>query len=170
VMTNLRGKTHQIKKSLGNLYRLRTWVEYSFRQCEQKLGWADYRFTKFEQIELAQSSRRNLFRRNFEKWWEIIMSAYLMISLNTKVCCTLHQSQSSLSADKVLVNFPRHQQWNSQGGWKHTLNNLRLLIQPIMLLWLIFPWLDIFPNRHLLLGFHQLIDAMNQFHSYFPNS
>jgi SRSO17 transposase len=64
--------------SIGNLYGLRTWIEYGFRQCKQELGWTDYRLTKFEQIE---------------KWWEIIMSAYLMISLNSKVFGELNQSQ-----------------------------------------------------------------------------
>jgi SRSO17 transposase len=44
VMTNIKGK---IKKNLGNLYGLRTWVEYGFRQCKQELGWTDYRFTNF---------------------------------------------------------------------------------------------------------------------------
>ena len=38
VMTNLPGKVHQIKKTLGNLYGLRTWIEYGFRQCKQELG------------------------------------------------------------------------------------------------------------------------------------
>ena len=42
--------------------------------------------------------------------------------------------------------------------------DLRLLVQPTILLWLILPWLDIFPNRHLLLGFHNLIDAINRFY------
>lgn len=65
--------------------------------------------------------------------------------------------------DVSKANFTLHQQWSNQGGWKSTLNNLRLIIQPITLLWLIFPWLDIFPNRQLLLGFHQLIALMNQF-------
>jgi SRSO17 transposase len=41
VMTNLKGK---IKPILGNLYGLRTWVEYGFRQCKQELGWTDYRW------------------------------------------------------------------------------------------------------------------------------
>ena len=172
VMTNLRGKTHQIKKSLGNLYgaectaacdleldsrsvgSLRTWIEYGFRQCKQELGWTDYRFTKLEQIE---------------KWWEIIMSGYLMISLNSKIFCSLNCSGSTPNSDEALTDCPHHQQWNHQGGWKNTLNNLRLIIQPIMLLWWISPWLDVFPNRYLLLGFHQLIDAVNQFHSYFPD-
>lgn len=154
VMTNLPGKTNQIKKTLGNLYGLRTWIEYGFRQCKQELGWTDYRFTKFEQIE---------------KWWEIIMSAYWMISLKSKIFCNLTRSKSPANSGEVLTNICRHQQWNYQEGWKNTLNNLRLIIQPITLLWLIVPWLDIFPNRYLLLGFHQLIGVMNQFYSYFPN-
>ena len=61
VMTNISEKTSKLKKILGNLYGLRTWVEYGFRQCKQELGWTDYRLTKFNEIN---------------KWWEIIMSAY----------------------------------------------------------------------------------------------
>jgi SRSO17 transposase len=49
VMTNLQGN---LKKTLGDLYGLRTWVEYAFRQCKQELGWADYRFTNFQHIDL----------------------------------------------------------------------------------------------------------------------
>lgn len=67
VMTNLKG---QLKRILGNLYGKRTWVEYGFRQCKQELGWTDYRFTNFEEIE---------------KWWEIIFSVYTMISLKSQV-------------------------------------------------------------------------------------
>jgi len=40
VKTNLKGK---LKKIVGNLYGLRTWVEYGFRQCKQELGGTDYR-------------------------------------------------------------------------------------------------------------------------------
>ena len=98
-MTNLSGKSPQIKKMLGNLYGLRTWIEYGFRQCKQELGWKDYRFTKFEQIE---------------KWWELIMSAYLMISLNTKVFGLLNPVQTVSNVDEVHANFPRHQQWNEK--------------------------------------------------------
>ena len=92
-----------------------------------------------------------------------------MISLNTKVFGCLDQSHPPPNSDEILINFPRHQRWNEQEGWKSTLNNLRLIIQPIILLWLIYPWLEIFPNRYLLLGFHQLIALMNQFYSYFPD-
>ncbi|VEP16473.1 transposase (fragment) [Hyella patelloides LEGE 07179] len=49
------------------------------------------------------------------------------------------------------------------------MNNFRLIIQPAILFWAIIPWLDIFPNRSLLLGFHRLIAAMNQFSFYLPD-
>jgi hypothetical protein len=35
--------------------------------------------------------------------------------------------------------------------------------------WLISPWLDVFPNPSLLLGFHELIHVMNQFQPFFPD-
>jgi SRSO17 transposase len=158
VMTNIANKASQIKKVIGNFYGLRTWIEYGFRQCKQELGWTDYRLTKFEQIE---------------KWWEIIMSAYWMISSYSKVFYSPKQSETvsnfNTLSKEIITDFTLHQQWSTQGGWKTTLNNLRLVIQPLLLLLLIVPWLDIFPNRHLLLGFHQLIGLMNQFYPYFPD-
>jgi SRSO17 transposase len=70
IMTNLPGnlkrKLKDLKEKLGDLYGNRTWVEYGFRQGKQELGWTNYRFTGFSEIE---------------KWWEMIFSAYLMISL-----------------------------------------------------------------------------------------
>lgn len=98
------------------------------------------------------------------------MSAYLIISLNSPDWQEEKPSKTSLNSPSEPENFSRHQQWDSQGGWKSTLNNLRLIIQPTILLGLIFPWLDIFPNRYLLLGFHDLIQVMNQFPFYFSSS
>jgi SRSO17 transposase len=152
IMTNIQEKRNKMKKILGNLYGLRTWVEYSFRQCKQELGWTDYRLTNFQEIN---------------KWWEIIMSAYLMISLNTQSFLSLNSS-THVDADrpKTTIDFAAHPQWNHQTGWKNVLNNFRLIIQPTLLLWLIFPWIEIFPNSYLLLGFHHLINTMNQFKSF----
>jgi SRSO17 transposase len=111
VMTNLPDKIIQIKKLLGNLYGLRTWIEYGFRQCKQELGWTDYRLTKFEQIE---------------KWWEIIFSAYWMISSLSEVFYTLNQAPTCLNFNNrskdFISNCIHHQQWSLQGGWKSTLN------------------------------------------------
>ena len=158
VMTNIQTTRSKMKKQLGNLYGLRTWVEYGFRQCKQELGWTNYRFTNFAEIN---------------KWWEIIFSAYWMVSSHSKVFCTPNQSQglsnSQLQTKDSTFDFTLHQQWSNRVGWKTTLNNLRLIIQPSILFWTIIPWLDIFPNRSLLLGFHQLISTMNQFYFYFPD-
>ena len=152
VMTNISEKTSKLKKILGNLYGLRTWVEYGFRQCKQELGWTDYRFINFREIE---------------KWWEIIMSVYLMISLNTQTFLALNSSDlAATESYKTTNDLAFHPQWNHQTGWKNILNNFRLIIQPTLLFWLIFPWLEIFPNSFLLLGFHRLINIMNQIQSF----
>jgi hypothetical protein len=153
IMTNLQGN---LKKTLGNLYGLRTWVEYGFRQCKQELGWTDYRLTNFQQIE---------------KWWEIIFCGYTMISLNSPAFLSLNQShQIETEVQEIHSDsFSNHQQWNHEGGWKNVLNNLRLIVQPILLFWLIYPWVDIFPNSNLLLGFNQLISAMNQFKPFYSS-
>jgi hypothetical protein len=149
IMTNIQEKRQKIKQTLGNLYGLRTWVEYSFRQSKQELGWTDYRFTDFQEIN---------------KWWEIVMSTYLMISLNTQAFLALNSSKLANSpSSEATINWASHPQWNHQTGWKNVLNNFRLIIQPTLLLWLIFPWLEIFPDSSLLLRFHRLINTMNQF-------
>ena len=111
---------------------------------------ADYRFTNFPHIE---------------RWGEIIFCAYTMISLNSSAFLSLNQSRQIEPKIKEnnFVDFSNHQQWEHQSGWKNTLNNLRLIIQPLFLLWLIYPWLDIIPNSDLLLGFNHLISTMNQF-------
>ena len=147
VMTNLQGK---LKKTLGDLYGLRTWVEYGFRQCKQELGWTDYRLTNFKDIE---------------KWWEIIFCVYTMISLNSQAFLALNKANQIATKleENSDVDFYHHKLWNHECGWKNTLNNLRLILQPLLLFWVIYPWLNIFPNSDLFLGFNHLISAMNQF-------
>ena len=153
VMTNIQGN---LKKTLADLYRLRTWVEYSFRQCKQELGWTDYRFTHFKDIE---------------RWWEIIFCVYTMISLSSPAFLAVHQSHQiqTDSQKSNKLDFSNHQQWNHESGWKNVLNNLRLVVQPLLSFWLVYPWLDIFPNSNLLLGFNHLISAMNQFKPFYSS-
>ncbi len=89
---------------MANLYGLRTWGEYGFRQCKQELGWTDYRFINFREIE---------------KWWELIMSAYLMISLNPQTFLALNSSDvADTEINKTTIDFAFHTQWNHQTGWK----------------------------------------------------
>jgi SRSO17 transposase len=53
-------------QEIGNHYGFRTWIEYGLKQAKDALGWVDFRMTRYEQIE---------------KWWELVMSAFLMVSL-----------------------------------------------------------------------------------------
>ncbi len=62
-MTNLEGK---IQLKLAPLYSLRNWIEYSFKQVKNELGWRDFRLTDYKSIE---------------RWWELVMSAYLLVSI-----------------------------------------------------------------------------------------
>jgi len=147
IMTNIQGN---VKKFLGNLYGLRTWVEYGFRQCKQELGWTDYRFTSFKDIE---------------RWWEIIFDVYTLVSLNSQPLLSLNQQQTSKveKKNRHQNDFSSHQLLCCGSGWKNTLNNLRLILQPILVMWLIFPWLEVFPNSKLLLGFNHIISLINQY-------
>ncbi|MHC5829751.1 MAG: IS701 family transposase, partial [Nostoc sp.] len=90
---------------------------------------------------------------------------YTMISLNSQAFLALNQSGQipTKIKENSFVDFSNYKQWNQESGWKNTLNNLRLILQPLLLFWLIYPWLEIFPNSDLLLGFNHLINAMNQF-------
>ncbi|MDJ1174324.1 transposase [Roseofilum capinflatum] len=114
-----------------------------------------YRLTQYAQIE---------------KWWEMIMSAYLMISLNSQPFLSLNNSESQkIKSAKVQVDCSVHSQWDRSGGWKSILKNFRLLIQPTLLFWSIVPWLDVVPSSYLLRGFNKLINGVNQFESFYPS-
>jgi hypothetical protein len=92
-----------------------------------------------------------------------------MISLNSPAFLALNQSDQIPTENQKsnFVDFSNHQQWNHASGWKNVLNNLRLVVQPLLLFWLVSPWLDILPNSNLLLGFNHLISAMNQFKPFY---
>lgn len=137
VMSDIPGvKYHEI----GNLYGIRTWVEYGLKQSKNELGWADFRVTNYAQIE---------------KWWEIVMSAYLMVSLHS------HRLNPSLSS--LPEKFQEHELWDFKEGWKNVLNNLHLIIQPFVGFNFIKRWLKVFPIPQLSLGFPRLISLMNLF-------
>jgi hypothetical protein len=89
--------------------------------------------------------------------WEIIFSVYTLVSLNSRSFLSLNQLQTSKVENNNTVDFFIHQQWDCGSEWKNTLNNLRLIFQPTLVMLLIFPWLEVFPNFKLLLGFNHLI-------------
>ncbi len=62
VMTNL---SRKIEQSLCTPSDLRTWIEYGCKQAKNALGWADYRVTDYPTVE---------------RWWELVLSAYTLMS------------------------------------------------------------------------------------------
>ncbi|MDB9517073.1 IS701 family transposase [Roseofilum reptotaenium CS-1145] len=118
MITNIQETRNQMKKSISNLYSLTNWSEYGFRKCTQELGWADYRLTQYVQIE---------------KWWEMILSAYLMISLNSQPFLSLKSlALQNAESSKAQMDDSEASQSHHSGEWKSVLNTLRLLIQPIL--------------------------------------
>jgi hypothetical protein len=94
-----------------------------------------------------------------------------MISLNFPAFLSLNLcAQTPSNPNNNSANSSAYQEWNHQSGWKNTLNNIRLVIQPLLLFWLVSPWMQIFPNSNLLLWFKHLIDAMNQFQPFYSSA
>lgn len=152
VMTKIAGLNY---KQVGNLYGLRNWVEYGLKQSKNELGWADFRVTDYAQIE---------------KWWELIMSAYLMVSLHADEFNSKNSSEEDDEIDSIQSTFSTHAWWDSGKGWKSILNNLRLVIQAFVFFNLIKPWLKVFSIPELSLGFSSLITIMNLFRGAIPRA
>ena len=104
-MTDLLG---DIQLSVGNTYGLRTWIESGFKQSKNELGWADYRGTDYQEIE---------------RWWEIIFSAYFMVTLQSSAFKNLKNqartsSQPSHKANKQINKFRLHSWWHcNETSW-----------------------------------------------------
>lgn len=94
-----------------------------------------------------------------------------MISLNSQAFLALNQSSQipKESKENSSVYFSNHKQGNQESGWKNTLNNLRLILKPLLLFGLIYPWLDIFPNSDLFREFNPLITTINQFKPFYAS-
>jgi SRSO17 transposase len=139
LMTNQPGK---IEDTVGNTFGLRTWIEYGFKHAKDDLGWADYRVTDYAAIE---------------RWWELVMSAYTLVSLQTADVAALAHLAPPPDASSTapppslpgaLGPLETHPAWDTRTGWKHHLNNLRLLLQPYVCSCLLLPWLALVPLRH----------------------
>lgn len=152
VMTKIPGVKF---KEVGNIYGLRNWIEYGLKQSKNELGWADFRVTGYSQIQ---------------KWWEIVMSAYLLVSLHSQ---SLNKAQATVLTEPtapVVSRFREHDWWDWGQGWKNFLNNLRLVIQPYQFFNLLKPWLRVFPISHLSIGFLTLIALMNRMRCAIPDN
>ena len=118
IMTNLKG---QIDRLVAQLYSLRNWIEYGFKQVKNELGWADYRLTDYASIQ---------------RWWELVFSAYFLVSLQAQNFQTLAdeplcvQSTQLTAPSQLIAKFQQHRWWEHGTTWKSALNNIRLIIQP----------------------------------------
>ena len=146
IMTNLEG---DILLSVATQYSLRTWIEYGFRQVKQELGWHDYRLTDYKSIE---------------RWWELVFSAYLLVSLHAEQF-KQHQQHATATEDSPQQHLPfsHHPEWELGITWKSALNNLRLLLQPYWCWGRLEAWLQVFPTPGLKRGLHQLMDWVDTF-------
>ncbi|HEY9691129.1 MAG TPA: transposase [Oculatellaceae cyanobacterium] len=151
IMTNV---SMDLSENLAQLYSLRNWIEYGFKQVKNELGWADFRLTNYQSIE---------------RWWEIIFSAYLLVSIHATYfrfnhpSTTIFTSELSWSSDFQVGQHSQHSHWESGTTWKSALNNLRLIIQPYIFYCLIQPWLTVFSIPGMKRCFLKLIDFMNNF-------
>ena len=140
LMTNLSGN---VRHTLGHLYGLRTWIEYGYKHLKNELGWADYRLTDYAAIE---------------RWWEMVFSAYFMVTWQSPFFQSLRTAPQPLNATPLA----HHPWWTPEVGWKATINNLRLLIQPFIACCLLTPWLTIFNIPTLSRSLQQLITYINR--------
>lgn len=146
IMTNLPG---DIISSVGSQYTLRTWIEYGFKQVKNELGWHDYRLTDYHSIE---------------RWWELVFSAYLLVSLHAEQFKqSANPPQDATASTPPSALFQQHRHWEAGSTWKSALNNLRLLLQPYWCWAWLKLWLPIFPIPGLKRALHQLMDDMNHF-------
>jgi len=149
IMTNLTG---EIQSQVALLYTLRTWIEYSFKQVKHELGWSDYRLTDYQSIE---------------RWWELVMSAYFLVSLHAETFKTQAQSSADATPEEPVPSSPfaAHRHWEEGKTWKSALNNLRLLLKPYCCWGWLEPWLQVFPIPGLKRGFSRLMDWIDTFQS-----
>ena len=111
---------------------------------------------------------------SIEKWWEIVLSSYFLVSIQANYFRleTIPVEPQSLNqcppidtfishVPNTFSRFNQHCWWEQGITWKSALNNLRLIIQPYIFYCLIHPWLQVFKIPGLKRCFLKLIGIMN---------
>jgi len=187
VMNNFTGDIHQ---TIGNTYGFRNWIEYGLKQAKNEFGWADFRLTNYYQIERwweivccvylmvswqaiardtthkTQSQHSNP-KSNTEPevyhqddCWDFTVTRDFPEITNTET------PKISLKSNIEPEIYSQHDWWDFSLGWKSTLNNLRLIIQPYVFFNFLSPWLRLFTIPPLKSGFLSLQTIMNEFRGY----
>lgn len=134
IMTN---KKEGDSIAIAKLYKERGWIETTFRNAKTELGWKDYRFTDYS---------------NIERWWENVLCAYLLVSLRALFSNSLIETPTS---DRVS------QKENISKGWKFRLHQIRFLLLPLLCLGLLRKWISYFNLRSLYSALGALIGLVN---------
>jgi hypothetical protein len=96
LMTNLPGK---LERSVGNTFGLRTWIESGCKHVKDDLGWADYRLTDAHSIA---------------RWWELVLCAYLLVSLQAPVFAPADAPHVPATPNEPLPPPPlQHPAWTA---------------------------------------------------------
>lgn len=80
-------------KDVGDIYKARSYEEQGFRNSKNELGWADFGLINYSDIQ---------------KWWELVMSAYLMVYL--------HHKTFNPSVAPIRDTYQQHALWDSGKG------------------------------------------------------
>jgi hypothetical protein len=91
-----------------------------------------------------------------ERWRELVMSVATLVALQSPAVAALAMATApppSPPPDSALRAYPH---WDGGPGWKRTLNNLRLVLQPYVCAFLLLPWLRVLPLLHLQTGLADL--------------
>jgi hypothetical protein len=89
-----RSRSHQGRTHLEN-----AGPECGFKQANDELGWADFRLTDAASIE---------------RWWELVLCAYLFVSQQFPVFPAPEASTSPATTRE-------HPAWTEDASWKHVL-------------------------------------------------
>lgn len=109
---------------------------------KSELGWSDFRLTKYSAIA---------------RWWEIISCAFLLVSFQSLSTTISESTEPKIVESELKSYLSKHPNWDEHQGWKSALNNLQLLLLPLLAFNLIKPWLTIFDNPLLEQSFNTLI-------------
>lgn len=103
-------------------------------------------------------------------WWELVLCAYLFVSLQAAVFTSpVADNSRALPPASAPPTAPLpHPAWTDDISWKHRLDNLRLLLQPFICTCLLLPWLRLFPLPHLSAGLADLCALMNTYRPLYP--
>ncbi len=94
-------------------------IEYGFKQVKNELRWHDYRLTDYASIE---------------RWWELIFSAYLLVSLHADEFKQHQQIHIDDSPNTAPLPFSVHPHWELGTTWKSARSQFAITAATVLVL------------------------------------